>query len=75
MFRKSLVVIAAFVAFTFALRTAEHRSAAQALSQVDPSFFQGLRYRLVGPSRGGRVTTVTGVPSQPKTFYMSYPPS
>ena len=40
------------------------------LASVDPSFFQGLRYRLVGPSRGGRVTTVTGVPSQPKTFYM-----
>lgn len=37
---------------------------------VDASFFKGLRYRLVGPSRGGRVTTVTGVPSQPKTFYM-----
>jgi photosystem II stability/assembly factor-like uncharacterized protein len=39
-------------------------------SNVDPSFFNGLRYRLVGPARGGRVTTVTGVPSQPKTFYM-----
>ncbi len=37
---------------------------------VDPALFQGMRYRLVGPSRGGRVTTVTGVPSQPKTFYM-----
>jgi photosystem II stability/assembly factor-like uncharacterized protein len=37
---------------------------------VKPAFFKGLRYRLVGPSRGGRVTTVTGVPSQPKTFYM-----
>ena len=37
---------------------------------VDSSFFNGLRYRLVGPARGGRVTTVTGVPSQPKTFYM-----
>ncbi|HEX6650434.1 MAG TPA: hypothetical protein VF075_12875, partial [Pyrinomonadaceae bacterium] len=36
----------------------------------DPAFFNGLRYRLVGPARGGRVTTVTGVPSQPKTFYM-----
>jgi photosystem II stability/assembly factor-like uncharacterized protein len=36
----------------------------------DASTFNGLRYRLVGPSRGGRVTTVTGVPSQPKTFYM-----
>jgi len=36
----------------------------------DPTLFNGLRYRLVGPSRGGRVTTVTGVPSLPKTFYM-----
>jgi photosystem II stability/assembly factor-like uncharacterized protein len=40
------------------------------MSSVDPALFKGLRYRLVGPSRGGRVTTVTGVPSQPKTFYM-----
>jgi photosystem II stability/assembly factor-like uncharacterized protein len=40
------------------------------MASVDPAFFNGLHYRLVGPSRGGRVTTVTGVPSQPKTFYM-----
>jgi len=39
-------------------------------STVDEAFFNGLRYRLVGPARGGRVTTVTGVPSQSKTFYM-----
>ena len=45
--------------------------AAPVYSQTpDPSFSEGLRYRLVGPSRGGRVTTVTGVPSQPRTFYM-----
>jgi photosystem II stability/assembly factor-like uncharacterized protein len=37
---------------------------------VDPALLKGLKYRLVGPSRGGRVTTVTGVPSQPRTFYM-----
>jgi len=37
---------------------------------VDSALLRGLRYRLVGPSRGGRVTTVTGVPSQPRTFYM-----
>jgi photosystem II stability/assembly factor-like uncharacterized protein len=36
----------------------------------DASLFQHLRYRNVGPARGGRVTTVTGVPSQPHTFYM-----
>jgi len=40
------------------------------MASVDPAQFQGLSYRLVGHSRGGRVTTVTGVPSQPKTFYM-----
>jgi photosystem II stability/assembly factor-like uncharacterized protein len=37
---------------------------------VNPALLAGLKYRLVGPSRGGRVTTVTGVPSQPRTFYM-----
>jgi photosystem II stability/assembly factor-like uncharacterized protein len=37
---------------------------------ADPDLFRGLTYRLVGPPRGGRVTTVTGVPSQPRTFYM-----
>jgi photosystem II stability/assembly factor-like uncharacterized protein len=40
------------------------------MASVDAALFTGLKYRLVGPSRGGRVTTVTGVPSQPKTFYM-----
>src|SRR5271165_7304730 len=32
--------------------------------------WSGLRYRMIGPLRGGRVTTVTGVPSEPFTFYM-----
>src|SRR4051794_4000226 len=40
------------------------------IAVVDSALFRGMQYRLVGPSRGGRVTTVTGVPSQPKTFYM-----
>lgn len=36
----------------------------------DPDLYGALQYRLVGPFRGGRVTAVTGVPSQPDTFYM-----
>src|SRR6202790_284301 len=36
----------------------------------NPSLWSGLRYRMIGPLRGGRVTTVTGVPSEPFTFYM-----
>jgi photosystem II stability/assembly factor-like uncharacterized protein len=46
------------------------RQAAVMMASVDPALFKGMKYRLVGPSRGGRVTTVTGVPSQPRTFYM-----
>src|SRR5437016_14284368 len=34
------------------------------------SLWSGMRYRVIGPERGGRVTAVTGVPSQPYTFYM-----
>src|SRR5512133_2004126 len=41
-----------------------------AMASIDTSLLHGLRYRNVGPPRGGRVTTVTGVPSQPRTFYM-----
>jgi len=44
--------------------------AAAMLPSVDPALFKGLRYRMLGPNRGGRVTSVTGVPSQPFTFYM-----
>lgn len=40
------------------------------MASVDPALFRGLEYRLVGHSRGGRVNTVTGVPSRPRTFYM-----
>jgi photosystem II stability/assembly factor-like uncharacterized protein len=42
----------------------------ESVAQIDSTLLRGLRYRLVGPSRGGRATTVTGVPSQPRTFYM-----
>lgn len=32
--------------------------------------FKALKYRTVGPERGGRVTTVTGTPMFPGTFYL-----
>ena len=36
----------------------------------DPSNYEALEYRLVGPFRGGRSAAVTGVPGQPELFYM-----
>ncbi len=62
-----LLILLAVVAFV-QLR-AQTGSSSQAPA-VAPALFEGLKFRLVGPSRGGRVTTVTGVPSQPETFYM-----
>ena len=43
---------------------------ALAAAQPNPALWSGMRYRMIGPERGGRVTAVTGVPSQPLTFYM-----
>ena len=37
--------------------------------QVDPKTYDGMKWRLIGPFRGGRVITVAGVPSQPYTYY------
>ena len=38
-------------------------------SRIDPVVYAGLRWRMIGPFRGGRVNSVTGVPGQPNTFY------
>lgn len=45
-------------------------AAADLAAQVDASMFEGLEYRNVGPSRGGRVTAVAGHRAHPGTFYM-----
>lgn len=55
------LLVGAWLAGTGAVAQAQRYDAAQ---------WSGLHYRNVGPWRGGRVTTVTGVPSQPNTYYM-----
>src|SRR5213593_5159957 len=71
MFRHTLLASVFLTTLSISLCAAQSAATGQAMMpSVDPAFFNALRYRLVGPSRGGRVTTVTGVPSQPKTFYM-----
>ncbi len=42
---------------------------ARAQQQVDPKLYGGMKWRLIGPFRGGRAIAVTGVPSQPYTYY------
>lgn len=37
--------------------------------QPDPNLYSGLRWRMIGPFRAGRVNAVSGVVGQPDTFY------
>ena len=37
--------------------------------QYNESSFKGMKWRLIGPFRGGRVLAVTGVPGDPNTYY------
>jgi len=41
-----------------------------ATDTVDPELLSAIEWRLVGPHRGGRVTTVAGVPDNPQLYYM-----
>src|ERR1043166_4266029 len=39
-------------------------------AQVDPNEYGALRWRTIGPFRGGRTVAAVGVPSQPGVFYI-----
>ena len=61
--------------FTFLLLTSLYLAAIMpatgvAKELVDPSTLSAVEWRLVGPYRGGRVTTVTGVADNPMLYYM-----
>jgi hypothetical protein len=39
--------------------------------QFDPSLFQEMRWRSIGPFRGGRTVSIVGIPNQPNVFFMA----
>ena len=47
---------------------AEQNSSEKSSSDEDPQF-KGMKYRLIGPFRGGRSLTAAGVPGDPNTYY------
>lgn len=59
-----------FSAFLLALFFIPETLDAQWPADLDKDQLKGLKYRNIGPSRGGRVTAVAGVSAQPFTFYM-----
>jgi len=39
--------------------------------QYDRKLFSEMRWRCIGPFRGGRTVAITGVPNQPNLFYIA----
>ncbi len=65
----SMLVVLAAVAFNSTVGAAP-RSANDANTIVDPTVYQALHFRFLGPYRGGRSGAVAGVPGEPHTFYL-----
>ena len=57
---RSLLFVLALVPFSFAARS----------QSLDTSLYQEMRWRMIGPHRGGRTVGAAGVPSMPGVFYM-----
>ncbi|HET7234670.1 MAG TPA: hypothetical protein VFJ16_31950 [Longimicrobium sp.] len=64
MTRRRRALAAALAAFAAAA------PASPVAAQVSPRLFSGLRWRMVGPFRGGRTVAAVGVPQQPGVFYI-----
>ncbi|HTZ96926.1 MAG TPA: hypothetical protein VMB18_11045 [Terriglobales bacterium] len=67
---KHTSLLFSFLTFTFFFLTAVFPVAAQEFS---PGMLDAMHWRLIGPFRGGRITSVCGVPSQPNVFYAGTP--
>src|SRR5436305_4756104 len=52
-----------------ALASAILVSAIPGFAQYDQALFSGMKWRQIGPFRGGRVLAVAGVPGDPTTYY------
>ena len=73
-FRKSFVVLIVAALGTFCIAQqpkpkAPKAAGAQPTPLIDEKLFSAMRWRQVGPFRGGRVLAVTGVPGEPNVFY------
>jgi photosystem II stability/assembly factor-like uncharacterized protein len=39
-------------------------------AQVNPGYLQAMKWRMIGPHRGGRTVGAVGIPNQPNVFYI-----
>jgi len=62
--------LAALVPFGYSHLSSRLHAQANGNAIIDPRTYQDLRWRSIGPHRGGRSTAAAGVRTQPNVFYM-----
>jgi len=63
----------AVVFIAFAMSAASLPAQQKSTQPVDPSLYAGMRWRLIGPYRAGRVSAVAGIPGDAAVYYMGTP--
>ena len=58
-----------FLLLFFVVATKAQTPNAPRVAQLTPSLYQALRWRCIGPHRGGRALAVSGIRGQPETYY------
>jgi photosystem II stability/assembly factor-like uncharacterized protein len=64
------MIIRSLLAFVCGLLLFSSDSPTISAQQYSNDLYQSMRWRMIGPFRGGRTVGATGVPSQPNVFYV-----
>ncbi len=65
-----LFIIALSLNINFSLAQNKKAKSEPFNKSIDSKYLSTLKYRSIGPSRGGRSTAITGIPHKPFTFFM-----
>ena len=69
--RKFIISILLTAALLFTIAAQHAAAQTPPTPQYDPAVYSELRWRCIGPFRGGRTVAITGVSQQPGVFYMA----
>ena len=68
-FRRLCLLVASLPLFALAVSAAAPSPAATPAGTVDEKLYKGMKWRQVGPFRGGRALAIEGVSGEPDTYY------
>lgn len=68
--KKLLIIILSISSIYFVDAQKRKKNKSENTTTLDASLYEGMKWRNIGPTRGGRSVTSTGVVSEPMTYYM-----